>query len=104
MHEVVLGSPFQLLSTPLEVQVDYNIAFIVEQVGFENVTQAFDVTSRRLQSSVLTGAFEAMLVGIAKNHSVDLLGTSTSRVLLYYAIILYYYIILLYYHTIILSY
>ncbi|KAJ1442895.1 hypothetical protein B484DRAFT_414635 [Ochromonadaceae sp. CCMP2298] len=78
--QVVLGSPFQLLSTPLEVQVDYNIAFIVEQVGFENVTQAFDVTSRRLQSSVLTGAFEAMLVGIAKNHSVDLLGTSTSRV------------------------
>jgi hypothetical protein len=86
MHEVVLGSRFQLLSTAAEVQVDYTIAFIVEEVGFKNVTQAFDVTSRRLQSSVLSGAFEAMLVGIAKNYSVDLLGTSTSKVLFFFVL------------------
>ncbi|KAJ1411194.1 hypothetical protein B484DRAFT_423076 [Ochromonadaceae sp. CCMP2298] len=81
IHKVLLGSPFQLLSTAAEVQVNYNIAFIVEEVGFKNVTQAFDVTSQKLRSSVLSGAFEAMLVGIANNNTLNLLpGVSTNNV------------------------
>ncbi|KAJ1410587.1 hypothetical protein B484DRAFT_482739 [Ochromonadaceae sp. CCMP2298] len=84
IHEVVLGSPFQLLSgqDEVEIQVDYSIAFIIEEVGFKNVTQAFDVTDKKLRSSVLARAFEAMLVGIAKNYTVDLLlHASTSNLL-----------------------
>jgi hypothetical protein len=83
IHEVVLGSPFQLLSgqVKMEIQVDYSIAFIIEEVGFKNVSQAFDVTDKKLRSSVLASAFEAMLVGIAKNYSVNLLlHASTSAI------------------------
>jgi len=83
LHEVVLGSPFQLLGQgdAAQVQVDYSIAFMVEQAGFRNVSQAFALTSHKLRTAVLSGAFEEMLVGIGNNYTLNLLlGVSSTNI------------------------